>query len=82
MFLVSLVNPVRGSYFLGYIDSQNIREAQSILVQKLVKSGIPLHKISQEVAGHSLVSIGPSIFNIVPFNNIKELETLNLAALL
>ena len=81
LFLVNLSSP-KGSYVLGFIESEDIREAQSILVQKLVKLGIPLHSISQDVVGRSSVTVGTSTFDLFQIPKFEEIETFSLAALL
>ncbi len=81
-FIVSIENPGRGSYSLGLVESENRKEAQQAVVQKLVTAGIPIHKIGQQVTDFSELRIGLNTISIVPLNEFDDKKAHILAALL
>ena len=81
-FIVSVTNPGRGSYILGHIDAENAKQARIMMVEKLVRLGVPLYRISQDVVSNTSVSVGPTVFNIVSIPKFDEIEQLNFTALL
>ena len=81
-FIVSVENPGRGSYLLGFINADDKRGAQQIVLQKLVSAGIPIHKIGQQVSDFSTLHIGLSTISIVPLDEFDGKKALSLVALL
>jgi hypothetical protein len=82
IYIVSIKSAGRGSYILGHVVSESKEGAQKIVFELLVESGVPEHRIGQQVTDNTTLHIGTHEISITPLAELTLARAAALVALM